>query len=122
MLVDNKCLFFKTIWLRANYGGWGVWSSGGPYQSVLLNLMTGQHKGHLEVNAGVARMSDKYSYDDAIANSQFFQEPLPTSSDFVDFVLAGSLGYRFQAPKGFFVFRAGIGYPDFIYLSFGVAF
>ncbi|GEM_PF-2316273 len=35
---------------------------------------------------------------------------------------AAAIGYRYQKPKGGFVFRTGLGWVDGIYLSFGSAF
>lgn len=37
-------------------------------------------------------------------------------------LLSGSVGYRRQAPNSHFVFRAGIGWPEALYVGWGYAF
>lgn len=38
------------LWSKIGFGGWGVWSTGGPYQSVTLGILSGAEKSHFELN------------------------------------------------------------------------
>lgn len=122
MLLANKESSFAGLWARAATGAWAVWSSGGPYQSLMLGTMTGQKNSHFELNFGLARMVDSRAYDHAKNISDYLSEPQPSKSDYVNMRVAGSAGYRFQKPTSRFLFRAGAGYPETLYLGIGAAF
>ncbi len=73
-------------------------------------------------NAGfMGAFNLSYGYEHGQYMDLFYQPP-PTVSDFVGLGFVGSLGYRYQKPKGNFLFCYGIGYPESIYLSLGAAF
>jgi len=111
------------LWAKGGFGGWGViYSTGGPYQHLSLGILTGKNKGHFELNFGGARMYNKtgLEHDTAIRNHQL--EPKLTKDDFVKLSPIGAIGYRYQKPSGNFLFRCGIGYPESVYIGFGVGF
>lgn len=39
-----------------------------------------------------------------------------------EFPLSGSVNYRFQKPKGPFIFRTGVGWPELLFIGTGIAF
>lgn len=122
MLVAFEKGTLVGLWSKVGVGVAGVWSSGGPYQSVTLGVLTGAKNNHFELNIGGARMVNNIGYEDAQRMSAYFAEPPPSKSDFVDFKVAGTVGYRYQKPQGKLLFRCGIGFPETIFVGLGVAF
>ncbi|MBX0333092.1 hypothetical protein K3G39_07570 [Pontibacter sp. HSC-14F20] len=122
MLLASKEGSMQGLWAKVSVGGWGVWSSGGPYQSVMLGTMTGRKNNHLELNFGLARTVDNSAYDHVKKLSEHFSEPQPLKSDYINLRPAGSIGYRYQKPASRLFFRAGAGYPEILYLGIGAAF
>jgi hypothetical protein len=122
MIISFEKGTLVGLWSKIGFGGWGVWSTGGPYQSVTLGILTGAEKNHFELNVGGARMYNRsgYKHDQDINN--YLSEPQPQKSDYVNIKLVGTAGYRYQKPNGNFLFRCGIGYPETSYVGFGVAF
>jgi len=100
--------FVQSMWIRVGAGPWAWWSSNGWNYTSTLSVLTGRKNTHLELGSGVLFSYNSY-------NKKF--EPLAGNSH-----LAGNLGFRFQKPGGSFIFRTGIGWPEFMYLSFGICF
>ncbi len=72
-------------------------------------LITGINKQkHFEASLGVGL--DQYRY----LHSTGFR--------YSEFAPIFNIGYRFQAPDESYVFRSGIGFPELIYLGFGLSF
>ncbi|MEM9687542.1 MAG: hypothetical protein AAF934_11570, partial [Bacteroidota bacterium] len=86
-------------WAR---GGWGG-SEGGTHFIGTLSALTGYRTFHFELNIGAVYLHDKI-------NNKNFIYP------------ASALGIRLQKPGEPYVFRFGIGFPEAIYLSLGIAF
>ncbi len=88
---------------------------GGPYnfQSLTIGLLTGKRNNHFELFAGAALNQ----HSPSSSPGDTFQE-----KSSIGIFPAGNIGYRFQKPGGWFIFRTGIGFPDLGYLGFGVAF
>ncbi|WP_018478449.1 hypothetical protein [Pontibacter roseus] len=112
----------QGIWARAGAGGWASWTSGGPYQSVTVGVLTGRKSSHVEFHAGAARMFDRSAYDDEKDLRDYYADPKPAKSEFTDIRAVGSLGYRYQKPGGHFLFRVGAGFPETAYVGLGIAF
>ena len=103
------------LWAKGGFGGWGViYSTGGPYQHLSLGILTGKNKGHFELNLGGARMYNKTGLEHYTAIRDHQLE--------LDFSPIGAIGYRYQKPSGNFLFRCGVGYPESVYIGFGVGF
>jgi hypothetical protein len=100
--------FIQSINLRIGAGPWVWWSGNGMNYVSVISLMTGRKKVHAEIGAGLV-----FSYD----SDQDRFHPLIR-----DRYAAGNLGFRYQKPGGSFVFRTGIGWPEFLYLSLGFCF
>jgi hypothetical protein len=122
MILESKGDGFQGLWVKVGTGGWGVWSSGGPYQSLMLGILTGARSSHFELNFGIVRMVNKSTYERDKYTSDFYSEPAPSKSSYTHIRPAGSVGYRYQKPGGRFLFRTGIGYPETLYLGLGTAF
>tara|TARA_B100000989_G_C19509400_1_gene458181 strand:- start:1346 stop:1837 length:492 start_codon:yes stop_codon:yes gene_type:complete len=45
-----------------------------------------------------------------------------TGFRYIEFAPIFNIGYRFQVPDESYVFRSGIGFPELIYLGFGMSF
>lgn len=92
---------FKGLILKAGIGSYYIFDIGGfTFRNTVGTLLGNDNKRYLELTAGYHINFDKYG---------------------MEFLPAGSLGYRYQKPKGF-LFRMGIGYPEYLYLSLGAAF
>jgi hypothetical protein len=111
------------LWAKGGFGGWGViYSVGGPYQHLSLGILTGRNKGHFELNFGGARMYNKTGLKRDMSLADLRLGPQPIKADYVDFSPIGAMGYRYQKPSGHFLFRCGVGYPESLYIGFGVGF
>lgn len=75
----------------------------GPHFVTTIAALTGAKNSHMEVGLGFTILNDNYYNDNSLYP-------------------AGNVGYRFQKAGGHFVFRAGAGFPETTYLSFGVSF
>ncbi|WP_299985311.1 hypothetical protein [uncultured Pontibacter sp.] len=122
MLLSSRKSSLQGLWAKAGIGGWGVWSSGGPYQSLMIGTMTGKNNSHFELNFGLARMVDESAYDNARDINEYLGEPQPPKSNYIHIRAVGTAGYRFQKPTSRFLFRCGAGYPETLYLGIGAAF
>lgn len=87
---------------KAGYGGFNFWGDLGGVVLFEGGILTGANKSHFEAAIGmrylIYRDSDSFG--------------LP----------ALSAGYRLQKPGGHFIFRTGLGFPDGVYIGFGVSF
>jgi len=96
---------FPYIWFKIGGGFMAIpMALEGPVVSSTCNLLTGQDNHHFEISIGFG----------AIFNTYWEREwhGLP----------AGGLGYRYQNPNTGFLFRAGIGSPEILYMSIGKSF
>jgi len=74
--------------------------------SVRLGLITGKKiKHHFEVMGG---------------GGLLYTRPIGKSAGMI--WPAFNLGYRYQVPEQGFVFRTGVGFPEFLYVGFGISF
>jgi hypothetical protein len=101
MIWKSQDQFVQALWLRVGVGAYVAWGDEGINYVVTLNALTGKRNAHLEFGLGVTSFG---------------------GDDFPSIFPAGALGYRFQKPKGHFIFRIGVGWPESIYLSFGTCF
>lgn len=121
--TDKK--FYINYYLRAAGGVFETWGIEGPYGSLSLQAIYGAKNSHLELGIGLGAMYDKANYKISVSNANYpysGSSPEPTKYSFVDVVPALLIGYRYQRPQGGFVFRTGVGFPDGVYLSVGLAF
>lgn len=121
--TDNK--FYVNYYMRACAGAFATWGADGPYGSLSLQGVYGAKRSHLELNLGLAALFDKSGYEIGISNANYpypGYESEPSKGDYTNWTPAVSVGYRYQRPTGGFVFRTGIGFPEGVYLSFGLAF
>ena|SRR5665647_1390401 len=108
MIVHFPKSFVNSLWVRVGAGPWVWWSGKGTNFVSTISILTGRKGAHIETGVGIL-----FTYDSRI-------------NDFHPLVhnryLAGNIGFRFQKPDGVFVFRTGIGWPEFLYLSSGFCF
>jgi hypothetical protein len=90
-----------STFVKAGYGRAEYWEGSSKYILGQFGILTGVKKHHLEASAGFVASLDEY-YD--------------------LFPLSGSFGYRYQKPKGHFIFRTGLGYPEAVNFGLGVSF
>jgi hypothetical protein len=109
MIFELPNSFVHSFWIRIGAGPWAAFdANGGTNYVSTLSVVMGKRRAHLEIGSGVL-----FTYD---SGTKRFH-PLVN-----DRHLAGNLGFRFQRPGRYFVFRAGIGWPEFMYLSLGFCF
>jgi hypothetical protein len=89
-----------STFVKVGYGGMVYWEGSDSYILGQYGIITGVKKHHLEASAGFVKLLDEYDI----------------------FPLSGSIGYRFQKPKGHFIFRTGVGWPEALYFGLGVSF
>jgi len=82
-------------------GGAAHWGGESPFIISRFGILTGSGRRHFEAKAGIC----------------YFW-----AGDFQGLFPSGSLGYRKQKPGSHFIFRTGIGFPDAMYVSWGVSF
>jgi hypothetical protein len=108
ILVTFPKSFVQAIQLRAGAGPWVAWMSDGVNFFSVMSLLMGKGNSHLETGMGVL-----FTYH-------------PDTEQWAPIVndrhIAGNIGYRYQKPGGWFVFRTGLGWPEGMYLSFGYCF
>ena len=114
-----------STYVKIGYGGFATWGAAGRASVVQMNRIYGLRNSHFEVGVGIAHLFDKESYRIAVSNynissSDYDQEP--TRRKYYWWLPAFDIGYRFQKPGGNFIFRTGLGSPEGVYLSFGLAF
>ena len=102
-ITETSFVLSKSIYFKAAAGPWGTWGAGGYLAQIGLTFLSGSNNGHFEISAGGAAM-----YDDYVERTSL--------------VPAGSLGYRFQSPGTGLMFRAGLGFPETLYLGIGFSF
>jgi hypothetical protein len=95
--------FLTSIGVRIGVGRWVVWGDIGNHYIATLQVLSGKAKSHLEIGAGAVA---------GAVNVHAIRKIRP----------AGNLGYRFQKPGGVVLLRAGIGFPEALYLSLGLCF
>lgn len=101
-ILYNPDKFFSTMSLRIGGGYWSSWGNEGYDIVGTINYLSGSGGNHMEMGFGMAFSP---GYDETYG-----------------FIPAAHLGYRFQKPGGWMVFRAGVGVPEALYLSLGVSF
>ncbi|MBR9920603.1 MAG: hypothetical protein GYB31_07165 [Bacteroidetes bacterium] len=114
--------FFRAAAIRAAYGGYATWGEEGRDHSLSLIGLTGSGNNHFEAGLGLHARFDRLGYKIGVSNAEYFGEPKPGFNDYTMWWPHATAGYRFQKPDGWFVFRTGVGFPEAVYLSFGVAF
>lgn len=102
VVPKKESQWFPAQYIRLGGGKWSAWEASGGYGLAGVTLLTGTKGSHFETLLGLAVHND-------VINEGVFALP------------AVSLGYRYQAPAGFGIFRTGVGWPEGIYLSLGFA-
>jgi hypothetical protein len=100
LILERQDRFIQSLWIRVGAGKYAMYGDEAANYVVTLTALTGKRDEHLEFGLGATYIS----------KGRF------------EYVPAFTLGYRYQKPLGHFVFRTGIGYPEFIYLSLGLCF
>lgn len=98
----------SSLWFRAAAGPFGSWGNEGWNYVSTVSVLTGKKSSHAEFGFGVL-----LSWDTSA--KRFY--PLWSNN-----YAAANIGYRYQKPGGFFVFRTGAGWPEVMYLSLGFCF
>ncbi|MGB3183334.1 MAG: hypothetical protein WBB45_18230 [Cyclobacteriaceae bacterium] len=112
--------FIKRSYIRVRGGLWGAWAASGLYGQAGLTGLTGAGNSHFEMHLGIASMFEVM--EEEIIYFQGGSEIRSKDVDYLTTYPSASLGYRYQKPTGHFIFRAGIGWPDGVYLGLGVRF
>jgi hypothetical protein len=107
-IVQFQKSFISSIWTRVGAGPWVWWTDKGTNYIGSISMLTGRKTMHFESGAGllITYNSESKSFRPLIHNRYF----------------AGNLGLRLQKYGRPFVFRTGIGWPEFLYISSGISF
>ena len=99
-----------SLFIRIGLGNVGVgWIGYQKFKLAQLGLLFGEKKHHLEIGAGPGYFDNR---------DLFPKTNLPA----FEFQPTGIAAYRYQKPKGHFIFRAGIAYPETIFIGLGLSF
>ena len=112
--------FYYTLSLGANFSRYSFFKIQNTSVLTLSNgLITGLDENkHFETNIGFGYMY--INQEDSGGGGYFGGGVL--AEQFSLITPAGTLGYRYQVPNEGFIFRAGVGFPELVYLSLGVSF
>ena len=99
---EPDLLLLKTVSIKTGAGWWETLRSKGTSYSLSLSAMSGKRDWHFEYALGICYFPD-YFVD-------------------LKFIPAVNGGLRYQKPGNSFIFRVGVGLPEFAYLSIGYAF
>lgn len=89
-----------TSFIDAGFGYAGSWDGDSPFLIARFGILTGKRKHHFESSVGIAHFLDPfYGLTPSLA-----------------------IGYRKQKPKSRSIFRTGVGWPEAIYVGWGVGF
>ena len=95
-----------SVFVKVGVGGWNdIWGSGG-YTMAQLGLLTGNNKHHFELSAGGLLDVPKFGWGDKPRGYPF----------------AVNIGWRIQDPNKNFIFKLGVGLPEFLYFGLGFSF
>lgn len=114
----NSSMF---LFLRAAYGYWAVWTSGGPAGILSANILFLKNVHHIETGFGVVKLYDKKSYEYALENARLGYNP-PVKNHYMIFNPVINVGYRYQNPENHIMLRIGLSYPEALYAGLGVNF
>ncbi len=119
----NKSIL-SSFWLKAGGGYWYEWVDNGTQFYISAEGLTGHNNSHIEYGLGITSLYDAESYRINVSNYESGHESKrPTKWGETDITAIGNLGYRYQKPKGHFIFRTGIiSTPIALYISLGVVF
>jgi hypothetical protein len=106
-----------SLFLRAGFGKWASWTSGGTGGILGANLMFLTGSSHIEAGFGAVALFNKEMYEMDLK----FEPPASIKENMI-YSPCINIGYRYQKPGGHFIFRAGISYPEGVYGALGVAF
>ncbi len=118
--TDNSLL--NSLWAKIGAGYWAQFDSGGPLALAGLTALTGTGKNHLEVSLGFVSLHDYSDYKRDLEAYRIVGNVEPRRSDYIENNIAGGIGYRLQNPENGFIFRAGVGFPEAIYVGLGFSF
>ncbi len=117
---ENAPLKYSII--KIGYGEWADWGESGNYIIVGLSGLTGSRASHFESHLGLTVLYFISDYELELDWKEYINEPHPSKSDFIKYYPSFALGYRYQKPGGYFVFRTGSGFPEYLYVSLGISF
>ncbi|MEE3146177.1 MAG: hypothetical protein VX280_08415 [Bacteroidota bacterium] len=86
--------------------------------SVSNGFITGiDERNHFDANVGLG-----WDYVNVESYGGIYGSGGSPASQYNQFLPVASFGYRYQVPNDGFIFRTGVGYPELLYISFGVSF
>lgn len=86
--------------------------------SVSNGFITGiDERNHFDANVGLG-----WGYVNVESYGGIYGSGGSPASQYNQFLPVASCGYRYQVPNDGFIFRTGVGYPELLYISFGVSF
>ena len=106
-----------SLYLRAGYGKWAVWTSGGNGGILSANMVFFKSASHLEAGVGAFALFDQKRYELSL---KF--DPPASKKDNMIYNPSINFGYRYQKSGRHSVFRIGLSYPEGLFAALGAAF
>jgi hypothetical protein len=106
----------SSLSLRAGYGKWAGWTSGGNGGILGANLVFFKSASHIEAGICAIALFDRKKYEVDLK-----YEPPASKKDFMIYTPGINLGYKYQKPGRHEVFRIGVSYPEGVFAALGFA-
>lgn len=122
-IKEKRTGLFKAYYLKGSGGKWSTFGGVGHLAELGFSGLTGVGRNHFEIHLGATSIiqTERYHREKDYPDNFPDQQPV-LLKNYIKFWPAGSLGYRYQKPGNPFLFRTGIGFPDAVYMSLGLAF
>jgi hypothetical protein len=131
LTTDKKIL--TSLWGRSSFWGTKFHDSSNPASglsayglTIGASGLTGHDNNHFEYGFGAAYYFNHrlYSMRQNDFETQPYTEPVsaPRVGDHLYLLPAFNLGYRYQESKSGAIVRFGVGFPEIMYLGFGLTF
>lgn len=121
-ILKTNSAFVNSLWAKVGGGYWVEFSSGGPHALAGITALSGTGNHHLETSLGFVSLYDYSDYKKDLQSYEIVGNLKPSRGDYLDNHVAGGIGYRFQNLESGFVVRAGLSFPEAIYVGLGFCF
>ena len=104
----------RSLFAYAGTGVFATWGSEGNTFHLGAAALTGKKNSHLELKLGAMLVLENRECDNDTGYGGYDCTDIYYLPDF-------TIGYRYQKPRGRFIFRTAIGFPQRFHFSIGFA-
>ena len=120
IIASNANITFQR--LKAHQKIYSTWSVGLNY--LIVSFLSDDHVFIPSIRFGIITVIDKKHHFEINAGPQLLVGMYNDEFDFAasEFNFGFNIGYRKQKPQDSKIFRAGVGYPELLYVGLGFSF